>query len=510
MKKPTNLFLMLFLGCIFHSYSQISKEEIIISKIRNEGFNNSEVMARLSHLTDVYGQRLTGTREYYAAANWISSEMKNIGLENVHFENYCSDCRGWNLKSFNMEMISPNYMHISAYPLAMSKSTNGIISGEVVSLENYQDMNLVKIEFSGKLKGKIILLGSEPKKKSLLDTITFRFSKRDLDKKETQLSAEKKQTPLPELFKKWEIEDKSDDAILQFLEAEGALAIMTTRPMYLGVLHPDGTYYYRNDDIKPLPYFTIMPEHFGRLFRLLKLNITPTIRLNLDTEFYLEPENNVNIIGEIPGNDAQLKSESILIGAHFDSWHSGTGATDNGVNCTVLVEALRILKTIGYSHKRTIKIGLWGGEEQAFLGSAAYASQHFGQLDEKPNAESTKVSAYLNLDNGAGAIRGVYLQNNEFARPVFDNIFSFIPNITDGAVTIENTLSTDHETFDYYNIPAFQFIQDVMEYRTVTHHTILDVLEYVNENDIKKNAVILAWTIYSLSEMKEKVPRKQK
>ena len=219
--------------------------------------------------------------------------------------------------------------------------------------------------------------------------------------------------------------------------------------MYLGVLHPDGTYYYRNDDIKPLPYFTIMPEHFGRLFRLLKLNITPTIRLNLDTEFYLEPENNVNIIGEIPSNDAQLKSESILIGAHFDSWHWGTGATDNGVNCTVLVEALRILKTIGYSHKRTIKIGLWGGEEQAFLGSAAYASQHFGQLDEKPNAESTKVSAYLNLDNGAGAIRGVYLQNNEFARPVFDNIFSFIPNITDGAVTIENTLSTDHETFDY-------------------------------------------------------------
>ena len=155
MKKPTNLFLMLFLGCIFHSYSQISKEEIIISKIRNEGFNNSEVMARLSHLTDVYGQRLTGTREYYAAANWISSEMKNIGLENVHFENYCSDCRGWNLKSFNMEMISPNYMHISAYPLAMSKSTNGIISGQVVSIENYQDMNLVKMNFPENLKEKL-------------------------------------------------------------------------------------------------------------------------------------------------------------------------------------------------------------------------------------------------------------------------------------------------------------------------------------------------------------------
>ena len=341
-----------------------------------------------------------------------------------------------------------------------------------------------------------------------LKTLKNVDSKEELEKMEDQLSANKKQVPLPELFKSWEKSDKSDEEFLRFLDAEGALAILKTRSMYLGVLHPDGTYYYKKSVMNPLPYFTIMQEHFGRLYRMLKLGSSPVIRLNLETEFYSEPENNVNIIGEISGTDSKLKAESVLIGAHFDSWHSGTGATDNGANSVVILEALRILQKINYKPKRTIRMGLWGGEEQAFLGSAAYAEKHFGKLNEKPNAASQKVSAYLNLDNGAGAIRGIYLQKNEFVRPVFENIFSAIPNLTEGALTIENTLSTDHETFDYYKIPSFQFIQDELSYRTTNHHTNLDVLEYVPENDIMKNAVILAWTIYSIAESDEKVPRK--
>ena len=155
-------------------------------------------------------------------------------------------------------------------------------------------------------------------------------------------------------------------------------------------------------------------------------------------------------------------------------------------------------------------MGLWGGEEQAFLGSAAYAKKHFGKLNEKPNSASKKISVYLNLDNGAGAIRGLYLQKNEFARPVFNKIFSPISNLSEGTLTIENTLSTDHETFDHYNIPSFQFIQDDLTYGNVTHHTQLDVVEYVPEEDIMKNAVILAWTIYTLSENDKMVPRKVK
>jgi hypothetical protein len=390
----------------------------------------------------------------------------------------------------------------------MSKSTQGIVTGDVVHIKSYKQLDSVKLKYSGKLKGKIILLGKVPRKKSLTDTIFERYSEFDLGKMADQESAELKQTPLPELLKSWETDDIKEEAFLKFVEEEGALAVLESRSMYLGVLHPDGTYYYRDGQLKPLPYFTIMPEHFGRMARMIDMHVTPKVRLNLETSFYSKPENNVNILAEIEGTDKKLKSETVMVGAHFDSWHSGTGATDNGVNSIVLVEALRILKTIGYEPKRTIKLGLWGGEEQAFLGSVSYGEKHFGQLDEQVNLESTKVSAYLNLDNGAGAIRRLYLQNNALAKPVFKDVFASISNITDGVLTIENTLSTDHETFDFYNIPSFQFIQDPLEYEKVTHHTQLDVFEYVPEQDVIKNAIILAWTIYSLSENEEKVPRK--
>ncbi len=502
----TFIFAMLFLN----SYAQISTSENIKVQIRTEGFQNSQAMPMLSELSDIYGQRLTGSREYLAAAKWIREKMQSIGLDKVKFENYCKECRGWSIKSFNVEMVGPNYMNISAYPLAMSKSSQGIVEGEVIHISSFRDMKSVRSKFAGKLKGKIILLGQDPKQRALTGDISKTYSDQDLETMENQIVSKNKQTPLPKLLKSWETSDVRDKEFLQFVEKEGALAVLKTSATLLGNLHPDGTYYYKNGDYKPLPYFTIMPEHFGRMLRMLNQNVSPNIRLNLETEFYKEPENNVNIIGEITGNDPQLKSESILIGAHFDSWHSGTGATDNGANAIVLVEALRILKQIGFKPKRTIRMGLWGGEEQAFIGSVSYAKKHFGDLNKKPNKASTKVSAYLNLDNGAGAIRGLYLQQNDLARPVFKQIFDPIVNLSNGALTIENTLSTDHETFDHYNIPSFQFIQDQLTYYNVTHHTQLDVLEYVPEKDIMKNAVILAWTIYALSEMEEKVPRKNK
>ena len=510
MKFKTMLCSILFLGIVFNSFSQLTKAEITLSKIRNEGFNNSHAMQMLSQFTDIYGPRLTGTNEYFEAAKWVSNKMKEVGLQNVHFEKFCETCRGWDIKGFNIEMIAPNYMHINGYPLTMTKSTDGIVSGELVHIESFKDMDNLKVEFAGKLEGKIILLGKAPRKKPLSNSVSNRYSEKELKKMQNQLSPEVEQTPLPELLESWETQDVRDEEFLQFVEAEGALAVFKTRAMYLGVLHPDGTYYYEKDDLKPLPYFTIMPEHFGRMLRMLEEEVVPVVRLNLETSFYHNPENNVNIIGEITGNDPKLKTQTVMVGAHFDSWHSGTGATDNGANSIVLVEALRILKHIGYSPKRTIKIGLWGGEEQAFLGSVSYATDHYGKLNESPNKNSTKVSAYLNLDNGAGAIRGVYLQGNEFTRPVFNHILKPVADLSDGVLTIENTLSTDHETFDHYNIPSFQFIQDELAYNTVTHHTNLDVLEYVPENDIMKNAVILAWTIYSLAEMEKMVPRKTK
>lgn len=495
---------------LINGNSQSPVADMRLEKIRNEGLQHSEAKNMLMEFTDVYGQRLTGSREYLAAAKWAAAKMKAMGLDNVHFENFCKDCRGWSVKSFNVEMIAPNYMHIVAYPMAMTKSTAGIAEGELISVESFKDMKAVKENFSGKLKGKIILLGAEPRQRSLTDTTFKRYNEDELKNKNEQLSPSIKQTPLPELLDSWKVSDHTDDEFIAFVEKEGALAVLRTQGALYGVLHVQGTYNYLEKDPKALPYFSIIPEQFGRLYRMLKQHVIPRIRLDLQTTFYLEPENNVNIVGEIQGSDPTLKSEVIMVGGHFDSWHSATGATDNGVSCIVLMEALRILKQSGIAPKRTIRICLWGGEEQAFIGSVAYAVDHFGQLKEKPNNDSKKVSAYLNLDNGAGAIRGIYLQGNEFARPVFKEIFSHISSLGTGTLTIENTLSTDHETFDHYNIPSFQFIQDPLNYETVTHHSHLDLPEYVPETDIKKNAVILAWTINKIAVMDSMVPRKLK
>ena len=397
MKFKNIFFILAFVVIMPNSFSQTTKDEKILAQIRTEGFLNTQAMFMLEELSDVYGQRLTGSRDYFAAANWISNKMNALGLQNVHFENFCDNCRGWSMKSFNVEMTAPNFMHINAYPLAMAKSSNGSVEGELVHIQSFRDMDAVRQQYGGNLKGKVILLGTEPRKQSLNEKVSNRYTEDELDKMEGKLVPNTKQTPLPELFKGWETSDVYDKEFLEFVEAEGALAVLKSRSILLGILHPDGTYYYQIGALKPLPYFTIMPEHFGRLTRMIKLGVRPKIRLNLDTEFYNEPENNVNIIGELTGTDPKLKSETILIGAHFDSWHSGTGATDNGANSVVLVEALRILKAIGYKPKRTLKMGLWGGEEQAFLGSAAYAKRHFGGLLEKPNNASKKISVYLNF-----------------------------------------------------------------------------------------------------------------
>ena len=509
MKMKIILFSVL-MNCVFIiSYSQSGPDELVLAKIKTAGYQQSQVKQMLYTLSDTYGQRLTGSREYLAAAKWASGKMKEIGLENIRLENFCNNCRGWDVKSFNVEMQYPNYMHINAYPLAWTKGSNGMVEGELVNIESYADLNSMKARFAGKLKGKIILLGKETQPAFISDTIFKRLGKEELKAMEDQLTPLEKQMPMQEQLVKWRKEYYEDSAFLQFVENEGALAILKSSPSVSGILRVSGTYYYQENEPKPLPYFSVMPEHFGRLIRLLKQNITPRIKLNLETVFYNEPENNVNIIGEIAGSDATLKSEVLLVGGHFDCWHSATGATDNGVNCMVWMEALRILKQSGLSPKRTIRVAFWGGEEEDFNGSLSYAIKNYGEL-AKPNSESSKVTAYLNLDNGAGAIRGVYLQGNEFARPVFERIFNrFAPN-QKYYITIENTLSTDHETFDNYNIPSFQFIQDPLSYESVNHHTTLDLPEYAPEPDLMKNATILAWTIYAMASDETMVPRKQK
>ncbi len=490
-----------------------------LSKINTEGFQKSEVMSLIADLSDVYGPRLTGTNQYYTAAQWAKKTMENWGVDKAYFEKYCDDCMGWEVKSFNVEMTAPAYMKIQAYPYAWTESSKGVQTGDMVWIENHTDLEKVKKQWSGKLKGKIILMGAAPQQNMLFDALSTRYTKDQLEE------AKKSIVPAPgnplgpsvgniDIIKDLDVIFasfmKKDDAFFAFLKAEGAISILSTAPLFPGIIHPSGTYNFRERDAKPIPYFAVSPENFGKLKRLADRDIHPTIKFNLDAELYLKPENNVNIIAEITGSDPTLKDEVVMIGAHFDSWHPASGSTDNGAGSAVMMEVIRIIKASGLKPKRTIRIALWGGEEQGYVGSMAYAENHYGKVKETTRKkEVEKISAYINMDNGAGKMRGIYLQGNEAVRPVFENMLKPYAYLDVNTLTIQNTNYTDHDVFDYYKIPGFQIIQDPLDYSTVTHHTNLDVLEYVPERDMMVNATVIAALVYQIAQLDAQLPREE-
>ncbi len=517
MKIFSKIFITAFLFVAFSAIGQTKFQAL--SKINTEGFQKSQVMSLISDLSDVYGPRLTGTNQYYTAAEWAKKTLKNWGVDKVYFENYCDDCMGWEVKSFNVEMTEPAYMKIQAYPYAWTESSNGVQIGDLIWIESHSDLEKVKKQWSGKLQGKTILIGSAPKQNMLFDALSTRFTEDQIEE------AEKSIVPVPskplgpsagdiDLVEDLEVIFESlmrkDDAFFAFLKAEGALSILGTTPFFPGIVHPSGTYNFRESHVKPVPFFAISPESFGKLKRLIDREINPKIKFHLDSELYLKPENNVNIIAEITGSDQKLKDEVVMIGAHFDSWHPASGATDNGAGSAVMMEVMRIIKASGLKPKRTIRIALWGGEEQGYLGSMAYAENHYGKVKETTRKkEVEKISAYINMDNGAGQMRGIYLQGNEAVKPIFEEMLEPYAHLDVDNLTIQNTNFTDHDVFDYYKIPGFQIIQDKLNYSTVTHHTNLDTLEYVPERDMMINATVIAALVYQIAEKDSRLPREE-
>ncbi len=514
MKIFSRLFITVFLLIGSPAFSQTESQAL--AKINTEGFQRSRVMSLISELSDVYGPRLTGTDQYFTAAEWAKKTMEDWGINKVYFENYCDDCMGWEVRSFNVEMTAPAYMKIQAYPYAWTESSNGVQTGDLIWIENKNDLEQVKKQWSGKLQGKTILLGSAPEPNMSFDALSTRFMEEQIEE------AEKSIVPAPgnplgpssgdmDIIGDFDMIEgfiRRDDAFFAYLKAEGALSILGTTPFYPGIIHPSGTSKLRETDEKPIPYFAISPENFGKLKRLTDREIIPKIKFHLDSELYLKPENNVNIIAEITGSDRKLKDEVVMVGAHFDSWHSASGATDNGAGSAVMMEVMRIIKASGLKPKRTIRIALWGGEEQGFLGSMAYAEDHFGKVKETTRKkEFEKISAYINMDNGAGQMRGIYLQGNEAVRPVFEDMLAPYEHLDVNNLTIQNTNFTDHDVFDYYKIPGFQIIQDPLNYNTVTHHTNLDALEYVPERDMMINATVIAALVYQIAELDSRLPR---
>jgi hypothetical protein len=504
-----------------------------IARIRDEGLKRSQVMEILSYLTDVSGPRLTGSPNIKAAQEWAKGKLTGWGIQNAHLEAWGPFGRGWSLEGFSASIIKPHYAPLIAYPKAWSPGTNGAVRGEVVYFNVKTEADLEK--YRGKLKGAIVLMEPPREVKAHFEAEGHRMSDEDLLKLANSdvTSSDRRRRPeqTPEqkaaaqlTLKKW-----------QMASVEGAAVILEPGRGDGGTIFVGGVYipapvdtpYDRrpraySTDLKGLPpQALVAAEHYNRIIRMIEKGVPVQMEVNINTRFYDQDQMSYNVIAEIPGTD--LKDEVVMLGAHFDSWHAGTGATDNGAGSAVCMEALRIIQTLGLKPRRTIRIGLWSGEEQGLLGSRAYVAEHFGKRIDQPGAQpegqarspqfeikpdNEKVAAYFNLDNGTGKIRGVYLQGNEEVRPIFRAWLAPFKDLGAMTLSLSNTGGTDHQSFDAVGIPGFQFIQDPVEYETRTHHSNMDVYDRIQEDDMKQAATIMAAFVYNAAMRDKRLPRK--
>jgi len=519
----------------------------VIDRIKAEAFDNSKVMDHLYQLTEVHGPRLTWSAGFLDAANWASEELKRMGLENVHFEKWTPAGRDWMLQQSSVELLEPRYQDLTAVPLAWSSSTNGPATGELVlapfsgsfgdgptkyaeSLKEYQ------AKWTGKLRGKIVLI-SKPRVPDQQTKPQFRrLTPSDLSNledapepavKSTAKKLEDLEWPeRPEEFGRFmsslpdhlmdQLFDLYDDAVAgrgRFFAEEGAVGVLLEdQRAHEGMLFGEAAGSFKAGDTLAPPTFVITAEQYDRIARALdrKLDkrLPVSVRINLKASISDSAAGGMNIIGEIPGG--AKKDEVVMIGAHFDSWHTGTGATDNGAGSAVMIEVMRILKTLSLPLDRTVRIGLWGGEEEGLFGSRAYVKEHFADPKTmRVTAEHAKLSGYFNLDNGSGKIRGVYLQGHDAMRPLFS---SWLAPFRDQGVTtisIRNTGGTDHLSFAAVGLPGFQFIQDPLDYGTITHHSDMDTYDHAIPADLMQASAVIAAVVYQAANAKEMLPRRE-
>ncbi len=474
-------------------------------RIKDEGLNRSQVMDILSYLTDVYGGRLTGSPQIKAAAEWAKKKLMEWELVNVNLETWGPFGRGWSNENFSARVISTSSFPLIAYPKAWTPGTNGPVTADVVVaiINNDQDFDT----FRGQLRGKYVMVTPMRDVPALFEAPGHRFTEEEL----VAMSAQPVQPPRGggrgQRGGAGNNNPNFNDRRLRFFLSEGVVATIEAGQGSGGTVfvQAGGS---RNASDPPVPPQIVMAiEHYGRIWRMIEKKVPVRLEMNIENKFYDQDLNSFNIVAEIPGTDKA--DELVMIGAHFDSWHTGTGATDNAAGSAVMMEALRILKATGLKMRRTVRLGLWTGEEEGLLGSRAYVTQHFAdRQDMKLKPDHAKFAAYFNVDNGTGAIRGVYLQGNEAVSPIFQAWMQPFRNLGMTTLSIRNTGGTDHLSFDAVGLPGFQFIQDPVEYNSRTHHSNMDVYERIQASDMMKNAVIVATFAYQAANRDEKLPRK--
>ncbi len=476
----------------------------MMQKIRTEGMEHSQVPFIAHYLTDVSGPRLTNSPGYFKAANWIVRTLKQWGLQNAALEPWGEFGKGWSTTASYVALKTPYYQPLIAYPKAWTSGTKGQVTASVFMLDTLSEAAIDKA--GNAIKGKIVIV--RPRDTTLFSAFKP-FATRYTDSTDLNQLPDMYMLPRNALAGYKDLFQKIY-AVRKYLAAKGAVALLGTYPHGRdGTVFVDGRMYYAKGYTPPLPEITLATEDMLRISRLLRSSHDVKLEMNIQAKWDSTDTKGYNVIGEIPGTDKDLKNQVVMIGGHLDSWHSATGATDDGAGCIVMMEVMRILKTLGVQPKRTIRIALWGGEEQGLLGSFGYVKKHYGNpADMQLKPEQKNVSAYYNLDNGSGKVRGIYLQNNDSIGPIFRSWLAPFADLGSTGITRSNTGSTDHLSFDAVGIPGFQFIQDPLEYETKTHHSNMDTYDHLQMDDLKQAATVIAAFVYNTAMRKDLLPRK--
>jgi hypothetical protein len=527
-RRTSAVFLFVFL--VFAIGTSFAQEKIdqqtleTIAKIRYEGFHNSKITEIATGLLEDIGPRLTGSPNMKRANEWTRLKLEEFGLVNAKLDPWTPFGRGWTNEYCNVRMVSPDTQSLIAYAKAWTPGTDGPVRGQVVRVSGVrtpQDLN----RYKGKLAGKIVLLGDDAEVKPSTEPLSERYTDKQLESLEQyQIPGERNLAQLREFQQR----ARMGQQIAKFWDDEKVMALIDRSR---GAINGGTVFVQQGGSHKVgqtvgTPALTMAAEQWDRIARILGDKKDVELEINVKNTFYDDAMTQWDTTAEIPGTDK--KDELVMLGAHLDSWHTGTGATDNGAGSIVMMEAVRILKALGVKPRRTIRIGLWSGEEQGLLGSQWYVSKYFGTRPEStdpdrkgdptiirrdagpiaPKPEAAKVSVYFNVDNGTGKIRGVYLQENPAVAPIFEAWMKPFHDLGMDTLTMRNTGGTDHLSFDAVTIPGFQFIQDPIEYETRTHHSNMDVYDRLQIDDLKQMAVIVASFVYMAAQREEKFPRK--
>ncbi|MGC2661951.1 MAG: M28 family peptidase [Bryobacteraceae bacterium] len=506
--------------CALPLSAQDTVDLTVLNHIKAEAFQNSQAMDHLFYISDVYGPRLTNSPGHRQAAEWAAKRLESYGLKNVKLEKWGPFGQSWQLKFFSAHLMEPQYMPLIGIPLAWTPGTNGVINAEPVMAVIKHEDDFAK--YGGKLRGKVVLDMAPKEIEMSTEPMAHRLTNEEILARETVLDPSRlgpgfgggRRAATPPLTpEERTAAAKFRTKVQQFYKQEGAVVVLE-----YGFNGDGGTVFAtaggsRNPkDPIPLPTVAVTPEHYNRIARLIAHNIPVKLQFDIQAQFLNDNPDSFNIVGEIPGTTKP--DELVMLGGHFDSWHAATGATDNGTGSTVAIEAVRILSALRLPMARTVRIALWGGEEEGLLGSIAYVQEHFAHRDTMVlGPEYNKLSAYYNDDSGTGRFRGISVGGNDMCVPIFESWLAPLKDLeADAVVGRTGALpkqpgGTDSTSFSWIGLPGFGFMQDPMEYGTRTHHSNMDFYDRVQKGDVMQSSAIMAWFVYNTATRAEMMPR---